>query len=99
MNKIGCLDPLAFDSSLLETVVIEKDMINPDHYKVHSKECIEELEIVFGTEAVIAFCKCNAWKYRYRAGNKDDINQEFKKSDWYIEKAKELQEKLNKVNK
>ncbi len=70
-----------------------KDMINPDHYKIHEKECIEELEIVFGIDAVIAFCKCNAWKYRYRVGHKDDIAQELKKSEWYINKAEELEKK------
>lgn len=74
---------------------MDKDMINPDHYKVHEKECIEEMEIMFGIEAVIAFCKCNAWKYRYRCGNKDDVNQENKKADWYIAKAAELEKKLS----
>ena len=73
---------------------MQKDMINPDHYKVHPYECIDELEFMFGTKAVIAFCRCNAWKYRYRAGHKDDIKQELEKSDWYVQKAKELEEKM-----
>lgn len=74
----------------------EKDMINPDHYKVHEFECIDEMEFMFGTAAVISFCRCNAWKYRYRAGHKDDIQQDLKKSEWYIKKAKELEEKVLK---
>ena len=53
--------------------------------------------VVFDVDAVIAFCKCNAWKYRYRAGNKDDIKQDLAKSDWYINKAKELQELKGKT--
>lgn len=76
---------------------MEKDMINPDHYKVHEMECIEELEVVFGIDAVIDFCKCNAWKYRYRVGHKDDPEQEMKKSEWYLNKAKELQKKKEKI--
>ena len=38
----------------------QKDMINPDHYKAHPIECIDEMEIAFGIDAVINFCICNA---------------------------------------
>ena len=68
----------------------QKDMINPDHYKAHPIECIDEMEIAFGIDAVINFCICNAWKYRYRSGYKDDSSQEQKKADWYMLKAEEL---------
>lgn len=79
----------------LEDKNMEKTVNHPDHYKTHTLECIDELEVVFGIDDVIAFCKCNAWKYRYRAGSKDDITQDLAKSDWYINKAKELEEKKN----
>ena len=79
----------------LEDKNMEKTVNHPDHYKTHTLECIDELEVVFGIDDVIAFCKCNAWKYRYRAGSKDDITQGLAKSDWYINKAKELEEKKN----
>lgn len=70
----------------------KKDMVNhPDHYKVNKLECIDEMVVVFGVEAVIAHCKCNAWKYRYRAGNKWDKEEDLKKADWYLQKAVELQ--------
>lgn len=83
----------------LELEDVEKeDVVNhPSHYTFHSMECIDEMVVVFGIEAVIDFCKCNAWKYRYRAGHKDDIEQDLAKSDWYINKAKELE--LKKENK
>lgn len=77
--------------------LISKNVNHPDHYKTHSLECIDEMVIVFGLDAVIDFCKCNAWKYRYRAGNKDDIQQDLAKSDWYINKAKELQQIKDKT--
>ena len=74
---------------------IEKIVNHPDHYSAHTMECIDELEVIFGIDAVIAFCKCNAWKYRYRAGHKDNLTQDLAKSDWYINKAKELEQKKN----
>ena len=68
------------------------DAVNrPAHYTHRGMECIEEMRVVFGDEATAIFCKLNAWKYRYRAGEKDDAEQDLQKSDWYINKAKELQ--------
>lgn len=40
----------------------------PDYYKVREFECIDEMMLVFGKEAVLNFCLLNAWEYRYRAG-------------------------------
>lgn len=53
----------------------------PDHYHRHGMECIREMALVFGTEAVKMFCALNAWKYRYRqkADGYDD-----QKADEYI---------------
>ena len=52
-------------------------------------ECIDEMILVFGKEAVKHFCLCNAWKYRYRAADKNG-EEDLKKSDWYLSKYKEL---------
>lgn len=71
----------------------EDDAINPNHYKAHAMECIDEMIVVFGVKSVIEFCKINAWKYRYRADNKGQHDTDLEKSDWYIAKAKELSEK------
>ena len=77
-----------------------KDMVNhPDHYRVHAKECIDEMIIIFGKEAVLNHCKCNAWKYRYRAGNKFDKEEDERKADWYIQKALELEQELKREGK
>lgn len=65
---------------------------DPNHYKIHAMECWDEMEVVFGTNAVIQFCKLNAWKYRYRASAKNG-EEDLKKADVYLKKAKELQEK------
>lgn len=68
------------------------DMINkPPHY-THGMECIDEMILIFGVEKVKAFCLCNAWKYRKRALYKNG-EQDMEKSDWYINKLKELESK------
>lgn len=66
------------------------DAINPSHYqRKEAMECIDEMILVFGRFAVADFCKCNAWKYRYRAADKNGA-EDIAKSDWYMRKYKEL---------
>ena len=67
------------------------DIVNdPQHYKQHEMECIDEMVEVFGQHDVMAFCRCNAWKYRYRAPYKGKFEEDNEKADWYIQKLKEL---------
>lgn len=73
------------------------DYVNhPPHYEREgAMECIDEMIMFFGIAEVMSFCKLNAWKYRYRAMDKngqEDIN----KSDYYIKKYKELKDEMNK---
>ena len=64
----------------------------PHHYnREGAMESIDEMVLVFGPEAVMHFCLCNAWKYRYRATAKNG-EEDLKKSDWYMRKYKELKE-------
>lgn len=72
----------------------EYDVVNkPKHYNREGGfESIEEMEIVFGTEAVMHFCLLNVWKYRYRAADKNG-EEDLKKSDWYMRKYQELKDK------
>lgn len=69
----------------------EYDPINhPKHYcREGGMECLEEMELVFGANAVRTFCLLNAWKYRYRAADKNGA-QDMAKSDWYMQKYREL---------
>lgn len=63
---------------------------HPAHYnREGALECIDEMILVFGIEAVKNFCLCNSWKYRYRAADKNG-EEDLKKSDWYLKKYKEL---------
>lgn len=69
----------------------EHDNVNhPAHYERKGAiECIDEMVMIFGRQAVMDFCKCNAWKYRYRAADKNG-SEDIAKSDWYMCKYKEL---------
>lgn len=83
------------ESEPIPTEPVE-DMVNkPPHYN-HGMECIDEMVLVFGIEAVMIFCKLNVWKYRKRALNKNG-QEDMDKSDWYINKYQELQGRLNNV--
>lgn len=68
-----------------------KDNVNhPSHYcQEGSMECIDEMLIVFGVDAVRDFCLLNVWKYRKRAIFKNG-EEDMAKADWYMAKYDEL---------
>ena len=73
----------------------DSDPVNhPMHYTNRKHECIEEMITAFGIQAVINFCVCNAWKYRYRADSKGNHDEDMAKSDWYMDKAMKLQKEM-----
>lgn len=77
---------------LVEDFITLRDMVNhPDHYTQGGMECIDEMLLVFGKEAVKHFCLCNVWKYRKRALFKNK-EEDLEKADWYMNKYKELSE-------
>lgn len=70
------------------------DLINnPSHYNVSGIECIDEMILAFGYEATKAFCVCNAWKYRYRAGHKDGSSRavDLEKASRYMKYARVIE--------
>lgn len=70
------------------------DKINHPHYYTQGGiECIEAMISAYGKEAVMNFCKCNAFKYLWRAGIKKEgasLEQDIKKAQWYQNKLIEL---------
>lgn len=71
-------------------VALSSSVDHPSHYnRDGSIECIDEMVMVFGREVVKNFCLCNVWKYRYRASDKNGV-EDLRKSDWYMNKFKEL---------
>lgn len=71
----------------------EKDKINPSYYNNEGISCIDAMEAAYGTEAVMCFCQCNAFKYQWRFGKKNG-EEDIKKAQWYQNKYLELQNKL-----
>lgn len=68
---------------------------HPAHYQKNGKECIEAMEEEFGPLAVYHFCLLNAFKYKWRAGFKDDNSkeQDLAKAKWYEDYAKKLMDR------
>lgn len=99
-NKKECLPPSLYvnkgDLDMInENKPVHDNVEHPAHYEREGAiECIDEMLMVFGITAVMNFCKCNAWKYRYRAADKNGA-EDIAKSDWYMRKYKELWEKDN----
>ena len=71
-----------------------KEMVNhPSHYNIPGrKECIVEIEEKYGAEVTAIFCLTNAYKYLYRAGNKDGNTkeQDISKARFYFDYANKL---------
>ena len=68
----------------------DNDVINhPKHYTSGAHECIDVMVEMFGIDVVIAFCKCNIFKYRFRADKKNG-EEEIKKAEWYEGKLMQL---------
>lgn len=62
---------------------------HPEHYQ-GAFECIDEMIALFGVEAVKAFCRCNVYKYRYRADKKGGAT-DIAKAEWYMRKLLRLE--------
>lgn len=66
----------------LPPVKTSDDLVNhPPHYTAHPSgvECIEITEH-------FNFCRGNAIKYLWRAGDKGDIIEDLKKARWYVDR-------------
>lgn len=69
---------------------------HPKHYcRKDAMECWDEMELIWGPEALILYCEMNAWKYRYRASEKGSAEIDLMKSDVYMKKAYELKNRVN----
>lgn len=64
---------------------------HPQHYNQGNIECIDSMESAFGADEVSSFCKLNAFKYLWRAGDKINTVEDLKKARWYIDKIIEIQ--------
>ena len=62
---------------------------HPEYYQ-GKNECIDVMTEMFGVEAVKSFCRCNAYKYRFRADRKNG-EEDIRKAEWYESKLIELE--------
>lgn len=61
---------------------------HPSHYlKAGHKECIVEMEEKYGAEYTAVFCLMSAYKYLYRAGDKEGnpTERDINKAKWYFD--------------
>lgn len=68
---------------------LDEKVNHPLHYQ-GKHECIDEMIAMFGVEAVKGFCKCNVYKYRYRADRKNG-EEDLKKAEWYMDYLMKLE--------
>ena len=63
----------------------KKEMVNhPDHYNKEGRpECIDEMVQLYGVDFALIWCIMTAHKYCYRIGDKDAVEQELGKIEWY----------------
>lgn len=69
---------------------------HPSHYQ-GKIECIDAMVEQFGMEKVADFCEINAFKYLWRAGDKEGNSkeQDEQKAMWYLRKDIELRAQEN----
>ena len=70
------------------------DPINPSHYQNHPSgiECIQITEH-------LNFCRGNAIKYLWRAGEKGDEIEDLRKARWYVDREIQRLEKMREYDK
>ena len=61
------------------------DPVNsPLHYKRDDVECIDAMKQTTSAEGFEEYCRLNAFKYIWRANNKQNKEQDIKKAIWYL---------------
>ena len=84
-------DPITYGPQVVVNRINPPDPVNhPSHYTQYPLEVIEMMVRIWGKEKVATFCEINAFKYRMRAGHKDNVEQDLGKEAWYLGKAREL---------
>lgn len=69
------------------------DIVNhPSHYTNGDIECIDAMIAAFGTEFVMHYCICNAFKYLWRCEHKGSRAIDIQKAQWYLNKWEQLAE-------
>ena len=79
----------------------EYEMVDhPSHYNQYDIEVIDMIIKIWGPEAAALWCDITAFKYRMRMGTKpgNSIEQDIKKEQWYLNKAREIRASIVREN-
>ena len=61
------------------------DPINPEHYKKGEIECIDAIKSALTEDEWRGFLKGTSMAYLWRLGHKDSVQQDARKTLWYVE--------------
>lgn len=90
-DKVDNFTPLKGIAPSINEKPVNDNVNHPSHYATGKYECIDVMLEIFGVEAVKTFCLLNAFKYNYRSGRKNGL-EDIQKAKWYIDKYIELSE-------
>lgn len=90
-DKVDNFVPLKDVTLSVNEKPVNDNVNHPSHYATGKYECIDVMLEIFGVEAVKTFCLLNAFKYNYRSGRKNGL-EDIQKAKWYIDKYIELSE-------
>ena len=90
-GKKNSFTPLKDFAPSINEKPVNDNVNHPSHYATGKYECIDVMLEIFGVEAVKTFCLLNAFKYNYRSGRKNGL-EDIQKAKWYIDKYIELSE-------
>ena len=85
IGELGAYCPKADYCGAYEPPSTPQERVAHPPYYQGKYECIELMRAMFGDDAVIGFCKCNSFKYRFRAGRKtgQTAAEDIAKAEWY----------------
>lgn len=87
-SDLNMLTPTSYPK-MPETYPAHDPVNHPSHYETGGIECIDAMLETQGREAVMNFCVCNAFKYLWRHGRKNGV-EDVRKAIWYLNKYVEL---------
>ena len=90
-DKFDNFIPLKDVAPSINEKPVNDNVNHPSRYATGKYECIDVMLEIFGVEAVKTFCLLNAFKYNYRSGRKNGL-EDIQKAKWYIDKYIELSE-------
>ena len=75
---------ILFEEFCKKCYTISEEVEHPRHYTQGEVECIDAMVSAFGQEAVRDYCRLNAFKYVWRAKEKDSVESNTRKAIWFL---------------